>query len=1013
MGSATNQAFSQAYKNLNSEQQRAVDTLEGPVMIVAGPGTGKTQTIAMRIANILVKTDADPDAILALTFTESGAEAMQRRLVSLIGTTAYYCHIGTFHSFCSEVIRDNPDICTLDMSTEPITELEKLKLIYRELATKKYHVLSPVGAPYYYASSVIRAISDLKREGVTPDALKLLLDQEARVLEQEHETLKKTEFAMRQKNLQKNEELCHLYRAYESGLHADRRYDFDDIIQVVVQAFQTNEELLRTYQERFQYILVDEYQDTNSAQNQLVLLLAAYWGPQANLCVAGDPDQSIMRFQGASIENQLTFIESYRDAAVITLRDNYRSGQKILDAAHALITHNNLRIHDVVEVPDLPLCASPHQASSLRHLHVNSSLAERIFLAKDIKQKLAEGVDPDSIAVIYRKNSEAKGIIEVLTKYQLPYRVQGGADVLADPVVRNFLRLFKVMNLLKEQGEDEDFFTLLHYPIFRVDSLDILKLSRYAAENRLSLFDIVGDSALLDSLSLPTGGAMKVVLEKLLSWQSLDATLTFTELFERVLNESGYLNWVLSKSDAPHQLFRLNILFDEVKRMNDADHELGIASFLENIALMEANNLRIEESPYGKSAHAVTLTTAHSSKGLEWDYVYVVHATDGTWGNNKMRSLLTLPETVLKHAKQNLKEKNEDERRLFYVAITRARQELIVTEADTYQVLGTTKKNIPTMFLSELGEDKVTHETASDIEQAAADHVATLLTTESDQMEMSLDETEYLQALVAKFALSSTALNTYLKCGYLFKLDKLLAVPRAKKPHLAYGTAIHKALELFYRELSSRNVLPTAEWLVIAFENALSKELLTKEEFSVRLREGTKLLRAYYDYHHGTFIAPLFLEKYIRVHLDDYTLTGKVDRIEWLDQEARTVRVVDYKTGKAKTMGEIMGDTKSSAGDLKRQLVFYKLLIEMDPRLQNLHFGEATLDFVEEPSVHGKSGERSIAVSDEDVRELTSEIKTAMTGIRSLRFDRTTDQSHCRSCPFLDHCYPDGLPENT
>lgn len=1012
MSNASSHAFAQAYRNLNPEQKRAVDTLEGPVMIVAGPGTGKTQTIAMRIANILQKTDADPDAILAMTFTESGAEAMRKRLVSLIGTTGYYCHIGTFHSFCIEVIRDNPDLCTLDMSTEPISDLEKLKLIYQELSTGNYSTLRPLGAPFYYASAALRSISDLKREGVTPDTFQSLLDQEATDLESTKESLKKTALAIRQKNLTKNLELCRLYQAYESALHTSLRYDFDDIIQVVVHAFATNEELLRLYQERFQYILVDEYQDTNTAQNQLVLLLASYWGTQANLCVAGDPDQSIMRFQGASIENQLTFIESYPDATVITLRANYRSGQMILDAAHQLITHNHLRIHDVVSVPDLPLAAQPAAVSTVRYVQLSSSLAERLFLAEDIRQKLAAGIAPENIAIIYRKNSEAKGILDVLAKYQLPYRVQGGADVLADPTIRNFLKLFKVMNLLETHGEDEDFFTLLHYPIFGIKSLDIVRVARYAAEHRLSLFDVISDRTTLDSLALETGEAMSAVLARLLAWQKLDATSTFAELFERILNESGYLNWILDQADAAHRLFRLNTLFDEVKRMNEADHELNVHRFLENIALMEANNLRIEESPYGKSQNAVTLTTAHSSKGLEWEYVYVMHATDGNWGNNKARNLIALPETVLKHGKLNLKEKNEDERRLFYVAMTRARRELIFTEAGSYQVLGATKNSIPTMFLAELGDDIVVKETVGSLDLEAASRVTKLLTASADAPRPATDENAYLTTLVDKFSLSSTALNTYLKCGYLFKLDKLLAVPRAKKPHLAYGTAIHRALEITYRELSENGQLPTLAELVGAFQTALSKELLTREEFATRLKEGTKLLQAYYEYHRAHFAPPLFLEKYIRVHLDDITLSGKVDRIEWLDQQARTVRVIDYKTGKAKTMGEIMGSTQNSTGDLKRQLVFYKLLIDMDPRLQNLHFGEATLDFVEEPLVHGKSGERSIVVTTEDVAALTTEIKTAMADIRALRFDKTTNYATCRTCPFLDHCYPDGLPES-
>ena len=1010
--SSTQFTFSDAYNSLNPEQRAAVDTLDGPVMVVAGPGTGKTQTIALRIANILKKTDTDPDAILALTFTESGARAMRERLLRLIGSTAYYVHISTFHGFCLETIKDNPDAFTVDASQEPLSDLEKLKLLYRLLDRTTLKLLRPVGAPRHYTHAVLGAISNLKREGVAPAALAEILNQEESFLQSEEGlTLKKLESIKRQKNLQKNRELVMLYEGYKRELQETHAFDFDDLIMSVVTSLKRDENLLRSLQERYQYFLVDEYQDTNSAQNDLLLTLAAYWGYQANIFVVGDPDQSIYRFQGASLENQLSFMKVYPGAAVVTLRQNYRSTQTILDAADALISHNHLRISDVVPGVDSHLRSMSGTGDGLALAEVSSSTAEAIFIAEDIKKRVNAGADPTGIAVIYRTNRESRLLADTFIKYGLDYSVQGGANVLDDPTVHNFLKILRVIFELRTHDDDEDLFTILHYDIFHIDPLDVLKLSRFAADKRLSLFDVIAEGGLLSKLELRTQDKITQALELLSSWQQLDANVVFVEFFETVLNQSGYLTWVLSQADAAHRLARLNTLFDEVKRMNHFDHHLNLSGFLQNLDLMEENHLRIEESDFGKSKNAITLTTAHSAKGLEWDHVYIYHAADGTWGNNLARDLLTLPEGLVKNVKLSDKEKNEDERRLFYVALTRARQTVTFSRADKYTSLGVARESAPSMFLSELGDNGQAHVDTSGVEQVAHQHLEKLLTT-APAVGPAAPEVVFLQSLVDKFSLSVTALNTYLSCAYLFKLDKLLRVPHAKKPHLAFGTAVHKALELFYGKLKDDGLRPAKKFVLEAFEQALAKELIGKKDYAVRLEQGRKLLSAYYDFHLDDVRPPLFLEKFSRVKLDDIDLTGKIDRIELMDEADRSVRVVDYKTGKAKTIGQIEGTTQDSEGDLKRQLVFYKLLIDLDKRLQNLRFGEAMLDFVSEPSEHGKDGARHFQISDEEVAELKKVVKTIMAEIRALHFPRTTNYKICESCAFRDHCWPSGLPNS-
>ncbi|MFH1244616.1 MAG: ATP-dependent DNA helicase [bacterium] len=1001
-----NLAFQKAYKALNSEQKKAVDTIDGPVMLVAGPGTGKTQTLALRIANILQKDQVSASSILALTFTESGARAMRARLTQMIGITAYYCHISTFHSFCAEVMKDNPDRFTLDPSAEPLSELEKLKIIYHLLDHAVLSTLRPIGAPRHYVKAILGAISDLKREGVGPDKLAELLDAEELFLKSaEAEELKKSELTKRTRDLAKNRELKILYEIYQAELAQSQCFDFEDMINTVVTAFRTDTDLLQSYQERFQYFLVDEYQDTNSAQNELLLLLASFWGDQANVFVTGDPDQSIMRFQGASIENQLSFIKVYPHSVVVTLKTNYRSTQTILDAADSLISHNNLRISDVVSGVDPHLVSKEGQGKLIRLAAVSSSIAETIFIAEDIKNKIKSGTSPAQIAIIYRTNRESRLIIDTLVKYGIDYSVQGGANVLEDPTVRNFLKILRVVHELRTKDDDEDLFTILHYDIFGIDSLDVLKISRLASDLRLNLFEILADPSHLDTLTLASRPKIEATLKSLALWQELDANSTFSEFFEKVLNESGYLKWVLKQDDAHHRLARLNTLFDEVKQMNRFDHGLDLAGFMGNLNLMEENNLRLEESEFGVSPDSVTLTTAHSAKGLEWEHVYLYRTIDGTWGNNQVKNLLTLPEGVLKNVKLGDKEKNEDERRLFYVSLTRAKSDLTLCYANSYSSYGSSRGAVPSMFLSEMGDSNLARIDVQQIEDEAHQHIETLLTT-SKPLSPSKAESAFLQALVDKFSLSVTALNTYLECAYKFKLDKLLRVPHAKKPHLAFGTAVHRSLELFYKELKETSIRPTKKFLLDAFHTALAREVITKSDLTTRLAQGDTILSAYYDFHLDDFREPLFLEKFSRVQMDDVTLTGKVDRIEWSDQADRTVRVIDYKTGKGKTVGQIEGTTQDSQGDLKRQLTFYKLLIDLDKRLQNVTFGEAVLDFVEGPK------QLSFHITEAEVTELKKVIHSAMHEIRALSFPRTTDLKKCEKCYFRDHCYPRGIPSS-
>lgn len=979
---------------LNSAQQLAVDTIEGPVMVIAGPGTGKTQIIAERIANILKTTDTAPESILALTFTESGAKSMRERLIATIGPTAYYVNISTFHSFCSAVIKDYPDRFVASNAGEPLAELERVEIFHKIIDSHQFDYLKPVNSPYYYTSALIKAIQELKREGVSPSALKKILEQESAKTKPE------------QYQLAKNQELLLVFQAYQKALQAHGRYDFEDMINLVVDTFTKDENLLRSYQERLQYFLIDEYQDTNSSQNQVINLLAEFWGQQANVFVVGDVNQSIYRFQGASLENAINFTKTYPKAKIISLDQNYRSSQTILDASHALIQTNRLKIEDIVKTAKAQLKAQAGLKSlPIQIIKVSSETIEAYWVGKKIKALIKSGVKPEAISILYRHNQDSVVFGDMLVKLNIPVEIEGGGDVLKDPVINQLLTLLKAISRSVEGQEDLDLFTLMHYQWFKLDPLEILQLARQASKSRCSIVDLI-----LKNEAKPIFGEF---LHQLVQWQQLDCRINFSQWFEKLIKESGFLSWALGRPDSVSLLNRINSLFSEIKRLNSADHQLNLAKFLASLDLMATNHLMICEQDLDIKSQAVSLSTVHKAKGKEWEYVFIVKAVDNKWGNNSSRDLIKLPASILTNSALNKKEPNEDERRLFYVALTRAKKQIFISYSQRYLTNNYLKEVVPTMFLAEIPK-KFQEIIEPNFSTKAKEILQQFLEPPVNPLP-AVAEQNWLSGLVADFRLSATALNTYLSCPYKFKLNVLIRVPRAKADYFAFGSAVHKALEQFHKAFIKADKHPGKDFLLQQFELALAKESLLPESLQDRLKQGRRILGAYYDYYHEEFIKPLFVERFFgfgwsKAFLDDIPLTGKVDRIDLIDKSAKTVRVVDYKTGNAKTRNQILGKTQEANLDYFRQLVFYKLIAKLDKSFP-LIVKETMLDFVEPNKTTGKFKQEKFVITDQEVEDLKQVIRDVMKAIRALNFSRTDDYRRCYDCEYQPHCWPDGLPK--
>lgn len=987
--------FDQAYSKLNQAQKLAVDTIEGPVLVLAGPGTGKTQVLTTRIANILKQTDTDPSSILALTFTEAATREMRQRLIKLIGKDGYFVQVTTFHGFCNDIISQNPERFSRPAGMQNVTDLEKIQIIKQILEEGDYESIKPLNDPLYYSQAIISSISTLKREGFTIPRFQQIVSILKDEFEIQKEDLSKTAATEKQKQVNKNLELLDVYEKYQTKLSSLGRFDFDDMINWVTDSFEKDSDFLLSYQEKFQYILVDEYQDTNSSQNRLIFVLASFWGQQANIFAVGDPNQSIYRFQGASKENLGQFKNLFPAHNQINLDQNYRSTKTVLDLSAKLIDEKPLTSNSNLE------------NLKLKTAKFSSSLFEDEFIATTVENKIKNGENPADIAIIAKENKDIENLVNLFKVKNVPFRLEAGTNIITSPFVSQFIKLLKVVTNIQDKIDDLDLFTVLNYPYLNLSPLEILKLSRQAYLSHQSLVDIILRHCESRSAEAISDSKITATFSQIISWNSQSASVSLPEIFQIIFQESGLLNHLMSLPNSVVELNRFNTLFEDVKNQSQAFPELSLKKYLHNLQIMQDNNIKLEEQVLVGAQDAVTLTTAHKSKGLEWKTVFIYRFADTHWGNKTRRELIKLPPGIIVFEDTEAEEdKNSEERRLFYVALTRAKQEIFLTGSTAYQ--SSTKMIYPSIFLEDLPKDLIEEVDTSKLEESTVKILESNLTPQTDTV--LPNEDEYLKEILKDFKLSPTALNTYLSCHYKFKLDNLYRIPRSKAPSMCFGTAVHYALENLYKNLNEDKLISKSDFLN-SFELALKREILSPNDFKDRLAHGKKVLSSYYEANEKDFQKALFTEKSFgtsltsQIHLDDIALTGKADRIDLINKKENAVNFVDYKTGKPKSRNEIEGNTQNSNGDYKRQLVFYRLLAELDKSFP-YKVEQTEIDFVE-PNEKGEFKKERFSITSEEVENLKTLIKDSISSIRSLDFSRTTDMNTCQNCPFFSHCWPE------
>ena len=1030
------QKFGEEYKKLNEEQRRAVDSIDGPVMVIAGPGTGKTQILAARIGKILLDTDALPENILCLTFTDAGTIAMRRRLQQFIGADAYKVNIYTFHAFCNDVIQDNLAVFE-KTSLDPISELESIEL-FKQLIDNfpKNHPLKRYRGDVYFEINNLRSLfSSMKKEGWTPAFMNGKIDEYINSLSLREEYIAKRAVGdfkkgdIRTDKIEEEKEKMQKLRAavnefdkFRDLMQRRNRYDFDDMINWVINVFENHQNILAGYQEKYQYFLVDEFQDTSGTQNKLVQLLTSYWD-KPNLFVVGDDDQSIFRFQGANVENMLEFANRYKEhLATIVLTCNYRSTQLILDIAKALIGRNEERLVKQIEGLTKDLVAANLLINTLTHRPLvreyNSGKDEMADITNRVAELLQNNIPPGRIAIIYKENKYGEELARYFRLKNIPVYSKRSINILVHPFTAKLIRILRYLNAEHDTpyGGDEMLFSILHYDFFMIPPIEIAKITvevnrKKYNDEAISIRKLIADkSAALAKDLFDTGiheGLKKTgaIMEKLITDVP---NFTLQQLFEHIIIHAGILNYVMKSEEKLVLMQLLTALFDFIKEETGRNPSLALKELVGMLDLMEKEELPLSMVQVAGSEKGVNLLTAHGSKGLEFEYVFLPGLNASYWEKKrKPGGGYKLPDNIFNSVAGHSDNTAEEElRRLFYVALTRAEKFLYLSYT-RYKNDG--KEMEPSMFIAEIAEQEelaVEKIILSPAEQIAFE--ALQFTEQSPEIEKTEDD--FISALLDKFVMSVTALNNYLKCPLQFYYQNLIRIPSGKSENLEFGSAIHYALERLFRKMSEevpdqqgrKETFPPATELVADFNLYMHRhrENFTKEAFERRIEYGDEVLRNYYKKYVNNWIKVVSVERNIRgVTINGVPMKGKLDKMEFNGKE---VNVVDYKSGNfeyALAKMKAPDDKEPMGGDYWRQAVFYKILVD-NYSLKDWKVISTEFDFVE-PDKKNEYHKKKITISPGDIETVKQQLTTVWAKIQNRDFYKGCGEPDCDWCSFV------------
>ena len=1069
--------FNTRYAKLNDNQRQAVDYIHGSLLVIAGPGTGKTELLSMRTAQILKQTDTLPNSILCLTFTESGATNMRQRLRQIIGEDAYKIAIHTFHSFGTEIINQHREYFFRGADAQPVDELTQYQIISGILEGLDWR--NPLSAKnngeFVYIKDLIRVISEFKQSGLTPSELRAITEDNqstiaeiapdiqqvfsakiskktiemfapiaekianlaaknpdeknsklpasitpyANVLalsiahaaqEAIDENSTKPLTAWKNKWCEKNangefvlkdftaaEKLSaaiDVYEKYVNTLSERSLFDYDDMILSVIQACESHPELRANLQEQFQFIMIDEFQDTNLAQLRLLFNLTSENDDNPNIMVVGDDDQAIFSFQGADVGNIQRFRQHYHDPKIIVLTDNYRSAENILSSARDVITQGADRLENTIDGLSKQLTAHANGEGSKVEIQEFSSVSEeRAGIAKQIAELIKNGEKPENITIIARHHKELIEILPHLYKENLFVNYERHDDILEQDIIQILDKLARTVVAISQNNLDVANSLLPEitaHPAFGFSALDIWKLSLQAYKNRqLWLESMLANIVFKEFAEWLLERAKDV--PNLPLEEQLDNLLGLTDDESGDLQVNSLANFYFSpeKLDKNPEAYLtiLESLRTLRQKLRDriTDKNPTLEDFLEFIDLHISTKTRLTQIRTHASSlsGAINLMTAHKSKGLEFPHVFVIGAIDSAWGE-KVRSRSRAIRYPANLQLQPAGATYDERLRLFFVAMTRAKTTLTMTYSQTNDSGSNT---IIASFLTNCTPTIIptSDDPAEQIELAETDWTTRLTSPIIPELK------DLLAPALETYKLSATHLNNFLDVSrggpQNFLLNNLLHFPSAKNSAAAYGTAIHSSLQQAHCSFSADHQLPSTEQILQFFQKSLESQHLPADDFQLYLDKGKSALIAFLNAKssdfHDTDLAELDFSNQ-GVIIDNARLTGKLDVVD-IDKQNKTIFVTDYKTGKPAHSWKGSADyEKIKLHKYRQQLMFYQLLVEHSRDYGNFTFTGGRLQFVEPDMKTGDILSLEYAFSSEELTEFTQLIEIIWRKITTL-----------------------------
>ena len=1072
--------FAKAYNGLNDAQKQAVDTIDGPVIVIAGPGTGKTQLLSMRVANILKKTDVDPDNILCLTFTEAAAENMRRRIHQLIGASANGVQIYTFHGFGANILQKYPEYFYDNPAVQHLDDLGEYQLLESLLAKLPHTnpLSKKVGDSFLHLSTVRRTISWFKQAGLTYKELGSEYAKSKQFFSDINKQLDKAfskptsskninpyqELLSQMEKLSKNSQnqtalasleelkraigeinaksryaksitswrnhwlvqfrqgrwryadqtrfeflanITNLYKDYQNYLSKHGLFTFDDMILRAYRAVHDNEELRLTLQEKYQYILVDEYQDTNGAQEKLLNELAN--NPinenRPNLMVVGDDDQAIYRFQGAKNSIVIDFINRWRSPEVIVLSKSYRVGQNLLNLSRNIVSQADDGLEKAI--PNLKKEITSSKNSEIVRLISKNEDENYINTAKEITDLIKRGQKPSSIVVISPKHKYLEALVPYLLSNNLPINYERREQILQQPRIVEILDLVEMLTAVSKgrlQLAENSLSRILGADYWQIPArewweiainaqkehrgwLRTLNESKNSDLKRFSeAIKILGKEALNQPFSLTMAqilGNKSIKLSDGTLWSLPWRDYYFSKATIEA-DPTNYLKFI-------GQFDSLNSAFSEWSPQETKNPTLE--DFYKFISLYRKSGLSmLDTSPYATSDDAITLTTVYKAKGLEWDNVFILNAQEDVWGPKTRAKNLTFRLPVSLSWIEPGQNDDSDLMRLLYVGLTRTRRKLYLT---SFEFKNNGKDALLLEWLEQAeGIDKartITPRVSKSVFIESYEGSRRALYTQPTK-----DLNHLLKPVMGAYRLSATHLNDFLAIdlggpqNFLYR--HLLKVPEVINTNAMYGDAIHKSLEHMHSLHSSSGVLPRVSAVTSYFSDKLRTYPLSEDEYNLLNQKGRDSLTAWFKQSKGTLSVEDISEHNFfseNIQLDGVRLTGKIDLIKRVKDSS--INLIDYKTSRSLSGWSSKNQLDNlRAYSYRRQLMFYKLLVDNSNLAKKFTVNEGILEFLSADE-DGKYTSLALSYSADEQNRLIELIRIVWEKIMNLDLPKVDD----------------------